>query len=191
MIRLGNDPRMRRYFLHWAVFGLHRAGERSSCVTWPKQITLVVPFPPRARATTHSRASSRAKSSRPKLGRDDRHRQTSPGRAGRSAPRMWRNPPRTARPLMLTSLDLHRQRCGAAEAVPLTRSAGFVPVAQLAKGPMILAVGQKFAPFQSTRGRCSPRGPCREGQAQLRLGRDRVRQSDGHRAVCARWRRWR
>src|SRR5258708_4430021 len=114
-------------------------------VTWPRQITLVVPFPPGASNDTFARIL--AQKLAPKLGAtiviDNK-----PGAGGAiGAAYVAKSAPNGAT-LMLTS-STFTGNAAVQPTLSFDPIAGFVPVAQLAKGPMILAVGLK-TPFRST-----------------------------------------
>src|ERR1700730_11715518 len=114
-------------------------------VTWPRQISLVVPFLPGASNDTF--AGILAQKLAPRLGTtivvDNK-----PGAGGAIGAAYVAKSAPTGATLMLTSSTF----TGNAAVQPTLRFdpiAGFVPVAQLAKGPMILAVGLS-SPFRST-----------------------------------------
>ncbi len=113
-------------------------------VEWPKQITIVVPFPPGASNDTFARII--AQKLGPKLGAtiivDNK-----PGAAGSiGATHVARSAPNGATLMLISSTFTGNSAIQ--PKLPFDPVASFVPVAQLAQGPMILAVG-KDAPFSS------------------------------------------
>ena len=114
-------------------------------VTWPRQISLVVPFLPGASNDTFARIL--AQKLAPKLGTtiviDNK-----PGAGGAIGAAYVAKSAPNGSVLMLTS-STFTGNAAIQPKLPFDPIASFVPVAQLAKGPMILAVGPN-SPFRST-----------------------------------------
>jgi tripartite-type tricarboxylate transporter receptor subunit TctC len=113
--------------------------------TWPRQTSLVVPFPPGASNDIFARILAQKLASR--LGTtivvDNK-----PGAGGAIGAAYVAKSAPTGATLMLTS-STFTGNAAVQPTLPFDPIAGFVPVAQLAKGPMILAVGLN-SPFRST-----------------------------------------
>jgi tripartite-type tricarboxylate transporter receptor subunit TctC len=122
---------------------LHQANAQD--VAWPKQTSIVVPFPPGASNDTFARIL--AQKLAPRLGTtivvDNR-----PGAGGAIGAAFVAKSAPNGSTLMLTS-STFTGNAAVQPKLPFDPIAGFVPVAQLAKGPMILAVGLN-TPFHAT-----------------------------------------
>src|SRR5258708_18868057 len=111
-------------------------------VAWPKQTSIVVPFPPGASNDTFARILARKLA--PRLGTtivvDNR-----PGAGGAIGAAFVAKSAPNGATLMLTS-STFTGNAAVQPKLPFDPIGGFVPVAQLAKGPMILA-GATPTPF--------------------------------------------
>lgn len=139
-VKWGKSARVAVLSLSWlvAIAMPARAAE------WPKQITIVVPFPPGASNDTFARLI--AQKLGPQLGAtiivDNK-----PGAAGSiGAAHVARSAPNGATLMLISSSFTGNSAIQ--PKLPFDPLASFVAVTQLAKGPMILAVG-KDAPFNS------------------------------------------
>jgi tripartite-type tricarboxylate transporter receptor subunit TctC len=114
-------------------------------VAWPKQTSIVVPFPPGASNDIFARIL--AQKLGPRLGTtivvDNK-----PGAGGAIGAAYVAKSTANGATLMLTS-STFTGNAAVQPTLPFDPIAGFVPVAQLAKGPMILAVGLN-TPFHAT-----------------------------------------
>jgi tripartite-type tricarboxylate transporter receptor subunit TctC len=128
-------------------FALSQPADAQSArdVAWPRQTSLVVPFPPGASNDIFARIL--AQKLAPKLG-TTMVIENKPGAGGAiGAAYVAKSAPNGAT-LMLTS-STFTGNAAVQPTLPFDPVAGFAPVAQLAKGPMILAVGLN-SPFRST-----------------------------------------
>ncbi|NVO13075.1 MAG: tripartite tricarboxylate transporter substrate binding protein [Rhodoplanes sp.] len=139
MSRAGSRPR-----LAWAsavltacVVATAVAVAQPAPVAWPKQITLVVPFPPGASNDTFARAL--AQKLGPRLGAtivvDNK-----PGAGGSIGAGMVANAPPNGATLMLTS-STFATNAAVQRKLPYDPVKSFTPVALVAKGPLVIAVG--------------------------------------------------